>query len=292
MRAHVIACSTAVLLLSAIHTACAEEIAPLPADLRDCAAIFAPIGAPADDDGGQSFVFADGYRPEGVPNPYFRYKCYGASFAVRMNAITRVPDWAAEELTRETSEGDAPRSARFFDENDPSGYSSLDADFDGAGFDRGHQAPAGDFSGDSEVKRQTFYMSNMGPQVGPCFNRGIWRNLEAAVKSLLVTRGRLIVFTGPIYGRTLKTIGDFGFRKDVRIAVPEAYFKIVYAPQTNRAAALVIPNTAHCGEDFHATEFTSSIAAIEEKTGFRFFPDLPARAQTILKLQVVPFWTW
>jgi endonuclease G len=209
-----------------------------------------------------------------------------------MNAITKVPDWAAEDLTVAESTGNADRSNKFIDEENPAGYSSLDGQFDGANFDRGHQVPAGDFSGDQTLKDLTFMMSNMGPQVGVCYNRGIWRFLEAAVKDLTRTRGRLVVFTGPLYTGKLKTIADLGTRSDVNVAVPDEFFKIVYAPDAGRVTALRIPNKALCGVSFRSPQFLTSVDAIEEITGFDFFPDFSRRRQEILEAQVGPFWTW
>ncbi|CDZ46710.1 DNA/RNA non-specific endonuclease [Neorhizobium galegae] len=285
-------------LLSAIpgfaSSLAADGQAELAGALKDCAAIFGEIGMPSGDDGADEgdYAFANGHAPD-VPKPHFLYKCYGGAFAVRMNAITKVPDWVAEDLTLEESKGSATRSNKFIDETQPSGYSSLDKDFVHADFDRGHQVPAGNFSGDQTLKDLTFYMSNMGPQIGACFNRGIWKNLEAAIKDLVETRGRLVVFTGPLYTAKLRTISDHTPEKaDVNVAVPDEYFKIIYSPAENRVAALRITNRPHCGKTFRTKEFLSSVNAIEEITGFDFFPAASDRRQRLMESQAHPFWTW
>jgi endonuclease G, mitochondrial len=264
------------------------------AALSGCAGIFAETGIPSSSDGADEseYAFANGHMPD-TPTPHFLYKCYGGGYAVRMNAITQVPDWAAEDITGEESDGDATRSTTFRDETDPAGYSSLDKDFDHAGFDRGHQVPAGDFSGNQSLKDQTFYMSNMGPQIGVCFNRGIWKNLEAAVKNLTHTRQRIVVFTGPLYTGKLRTISDVTPTKaGVNIAVPDAYFKIIYSPENNRVTALSISNEPHCGKSFRAREFLTSVDTIEEITGFDFLPKATPRREHLLESELHPFWTW
>lgn len=258
-------------VLGTLPAAAAEAQAPIPAALQSCAGLFDPVGVPSGEDGADdaSYAFASRTFQPQAATPLFIYKCYGG-FAVGMNSATRVPDWSAENITLETSQGSATRSNQFRNETDPEGYSSLDKEFNGTGFDRGHQTPAGDFNGNQDFKDKTFFMSNMGPQYGPCFNRGIWKNLEAAVKQLAKTRGRLIVFTGPIYDGRIKSIADLTDNATVHIAVPDEYFKIIYAPGSNRVTALRIPHKPQCGVDFHTPEFLTSVAAIEEVTGFEF----------------------
>lgn len=271
----------------------------LPPELADCGAIFDPVGMPSGLDGAdeREFAFLTGDTPDITP-PHL-YKCYGAGFAVRLNPFTKVPDWVAEDVTREESEGDAERSNDFFADKDlPTGYFSQLADYKSSGFDRGHQAPAADFSADQTLMDTTFVLSNMGPQQGPCFNQGIWKDLEMAVRDLTETRGRLIVFTGPIYDGKLKTIGDVLKEKKSssnnksRVVVPDAFFKIVYAPADNRVMAFRISNEKHCKKSFRDAVYLTSVDAIEEVTGFDFFPRLTSRRQKLLEAQVLPAWNW
>ncbi|HWU63257.1 MAG TPA: DNA/RNA non-specific endonuclease [Ensifer sp.] len=270
-----------------------------PSDLSECAAIFDPVGVPDGHDGAneRDYVYANGMKPDepsegGKPSPVL-YKCYGTGFAVRLNAITRVPDWVAEDITPEEIGSEAERSNKFFVDETVQNYSSTLDDYRSSGFDRGHQAPAGDFSADQAMQDQTFVMSNMGPQVGACFNRGIWKDLEASLRNLVKTRQRLIVFTGPVYGDKLKAIGDVAKdKKGIQLAVPDAYFKVVYAPRDKRAMAFVISNAKHCDEAYSDAKFRVSIKSVEQQTGFTFFDALPPRLQTTLKAQPSPAWTW
>ena len=291
------------LLLSVPAALAADNSPTTPDELADCAGIFNPVGMPSGKDGADEheFVFANGLTPEPLPGstakrevPTFLYKCYKKGFAVRLNAVTKVPDWVAEDVTLEESQGPAGRSNHFFEDIDlPEGFSSHLSDYRGSGLDRGHQAPAGDFSGDQELKNETFVLSNMGPQVGACFNRGIWKDLETALRDLVKTRGRLIIFTGPIYGDRLKTIGDtVKSKKNANVAVPDAFFKIVYSPRDNRTMAVEISNQAHCDQSYQDPEFLTSVKDIEEKTGFTFFPMLSAREHKLLTMQKSAAWTW
>ena len=50
-----------------------------------------------------------------------------------------------------------------------------------SGFDRGHLAAAGNHRASLEDCQETFYYSDMAPQVGEGFNRGAWNQLEKLV---------------------------------------------------------------------------------------------------------------
>ncbi|SOC84849.1 endonuclease G [Ensifer adhaerens] len=276
----------------------AANLAP-PADLLECADIFDPVGVPDGRDGAneRDYVYANGLKPappaDGDKAPAVLYKCYGKGFAVRLNAITRIPDWVAEDITTDELGTEAERSNRFSVDKTVEDYSSTLEDYRNSGFDRGHQVPAGDFSADQAMQDQTFVMSNMGPQVGACFNRGIWKELEVSLRNLVNTRQRLIVFTGPVYAGKLKAIGDVVKDKQgTQLAVPDAYFKVVYAPRDKRAMAFLIPNARHCDEAYSDPKFRVAVKTVEQQTGFTFFEALPQRLQTSLKAQPSPAWSW
>lgn len=276
------------LVILAVCPAVAEG---LPSALEDCAAIFAVTGVPDDaGDPAEREAAAAEASPDAAGHTL---RCFGG-FALRLNHATKVPDWVAELLTSDLVEGPAERSDRFFPDDDPSVPVDARAqlgDYRRSGFDRGHQAPSGDFRGDQSTQDKTFVLSNMAPQVGRCFNQGIWKDLESEVRDWALTRGRLVVFTGPIYGDEIVTIGDkVPAKAGVTVAVPSAFYKIVYDPGTGRATGFLITNERHCGEDF--ADFTSSIDEIEEKTGYDFFPALDHRRQRLLESATPSPWGW
>lgn len=176
-------------------------------------------------------------------------------YALLHNNTTHVPDWVAEDITTREISGSAERKNNFaVDPETPAGARL--ADYRDSGFDRGHQAPAGDFKRSQALMDETFYLSNMAPQVGECFNRGIWKNLEDDIREWIRTRKRLIVFTGPIYPKPVVTIGDLVSKKSgVKVAVPKSFYKVVYHPKTGgrspsscrtrSSAARMPPTTPH-----------------------------------------------
>ena len=65
------------------------------------------------------------------------------------------------------------------------------------GLRRGHLAPAADMAFSGQTMADSFFMSNMSPQK-PAFNRGIWKDLEALVRSFAVTERKIVVVTGTL----------------------------------------------------------------------------------------------
>jgi endonuclease G len=275
-------CSLAVAIVLLAAPAFAEGdgiVAPGP----DCAHIFTETGVPTlDADNG------DDVTGGAAPHTFVCRKGY----ALYHNNATHIPDWVAEDVTSDEIEGNASRKDNFQPDplTPPPAGSSL-ANYAASGFDRGHQAPAADFKSDQQLTDESFYLSNMAPQIGKCFNRGIWAQLEDEVRGWAGTRERLIVFTGPVYPDPVRTIGDEVAKKPGDpVAVPEAFYKIVYHPKTGHAVAFLLPNKKLCSED--PNKFVTSIGKIREQTGIDFFTGLSARAKRILERTVGNNWGW
>ena len=113
------------------------------------------------------------------------------------------------------------------------GSASL-SDYKGSGYDRGHIAPAADFSYSEFALSQSFFMSNMSPQ-DPSFNRGVWKKLEDQVRAWAMKNDQVYVVTGPVLNKTYKTIGSN------KVSVPEYYYKIILDMRMKR----VLPRFHH-----------------------------------------------
>lgn len=60
-------------------------------------------------------------------------------------------------------------------------------------------AAAGNHKHNQRCIEQTFYLSNMAPQVGAGFNRDSWNRLEKYVRKLTKTYANVYCCTGPLY---------------------------------------------------------------------------------------------
>jgi len=105
--------------------------------------------------------------------------------------------WVYYQLTPEFINGTQSRTDDFRPDPLISTGSATLADYSGSGYDRGHLCPAADMKLNKTSMSETFYLSNMSPQVAG-FNRGIWSTVEDQVRKWAIEFDGLDVATGPI----------------------------------------------------------------------------------------------
>ncbi|MCU0439028.1 MAG: DNA/RNA non-specific endonuclease [Raineya sp.] len=175
--------------------------------------------------------------------------------------------WVAYKMTPKNLEKNVDRKDERF-EPDPkvTTGSAVHADYNGSGYDRGHLAPAGDFTGNHTMMTETFYMSNMSPQ-RPLCNRETWRLLEEQTRRWGEKKKEVYIISGPVFGENMPKIG----RKN-KISVPSAYFKIIFSEKEQKAIAFIVPNV-NKKEDYK--RYQVSVDEVEKQTGLDFFSLLP-----------------
>lgn len=190
------------------------------------------------------------------------------AYVLKYNEQYEQADWVAYVLTAEMLEKKCSRKDNF--RSDPlvtTGSATL-ADYRGSGYDRGHLAPAADMVSSELFMSESFYMSNMSPQI-PAFNRGVWKQLEEMVRQWARENGEIIVVTGPVLSYGVKdTIGPN------EVGVPKYYFKVIldYTEPDIKAIAFRLPNN-----DTRAPFpiVATRVDTLEASTGLDFFPGLP-----------------
>lgn len=90
------------------------------------------------------------------------------SYVLCYDPRSRSALWVIEQLNRETLSGASDRAACDFQEDDSvhEYHRATNADYRGSGFDRGHLAAAANHKWSQKAMRDTFYLSNVAPQVG------------------------------------------------------------------------------------------------------------------------------
>ena len=195
------------------------------------------------------------------------------NYTLRYEEKYEVPAWVVHKLRGEFTKGHASRGDnQFIPDKKTDNNSALSTDYSNSGYDRGHMVPAGDFKCCQDLMNETFYMSNICPQV-PDFNRGIWENIESRIRGWAVRDKELYVVTGPVLSKGMKTIGRYN-----EVAVPRSFYKIVlYYPQDNpkkaRAIAFMLPNEALFGKRMNS--YVVPVDEVERTTGLDFFAKLP-----------------
>ena len=182
-------------------------------------------------------------------------------------------EWVAYTLTRDMVSGfHNERNDNFRpDKSVPTGSATPD-DYRGSGYDRGHLCPASDMNSDVKAMDETFFMSNMSPQLHFC-NCGVWRELEESVKDWAKKYRKIYVITGPILkGGSTKKIGRAN-----KVTVPNAYYKVIMTAEgEQKAVAFIVPNES---SEERLDKFLVSVDRVEEATGIDFFPKLLTPAQ-------------
>jgi endonuclease G len=159
------------------------------------------------------------------------------SFAIYYSPSDKKPIYTVEKLSREQLLAPHPkRTNQFYEEARlPLAERSLLSDYRGSGYDRGHNAPAGDMTNERSMA-QSFSLANMMPQARQN-NQGVWaKNVEEPTR-LYVKRAAsdVYVFTG--------STGNSGSIGASRVTIPSHLYKLVYDPSKNLAWAYWIENT-------------------------------------------------
>jgi endonuclease G, mitochondrial len=218
-------------------------------------------------------------------------------YVLEHSSLDKIPLWVCESVSADQLRGHLARSNRFKADPDLEGLKAYPNDYVGSGYDRGHQAPAGNQTVDPALKDQTFYMSNMAPQ-RPSLNRGIWKLLEDKTRAWVFRYGHAYEWTGPIrcdpkpppppethVGCQRQTIGEH------EVAVPRYFYKIILVQDqsTWKAIAFVLPNTDF-KRPYQLESYITSIDWIEKETGVEFMPRMSARERRALSVPVSAMW--
>lgn len=189
-------------------------------------------------------------------------------YALQYSPTTRTPLWVAHTLQRENilSKNKVGREDNF--REDPQlleaarKYAVSGSDYRGSGYDRGHLAPSADFTWNKRAMDESFYMTNMAPQLGE-HNSGVWNSLEDGVRKLMSKYQTLYVVTGVLFGKNPQTISS-------GVMIPDAFYKVVVSAQTGDAVAFLIPQDKHLVKGKAPRIFAMTIRNLEKQTGINF----------------------
>lgn len=162
------------------------------------------------------------------------------------------------------------------------------------GYDRGHMLGSADRLNSKEANGQTFYLSNMHPQMGSFNQGGIWYTLEERLRKQYDTtsfRDTLYVVKGGTItdGQTLTPVKGASGRK---LLVPKYFFMALLCKNSStsqggyKAIAFWMEHKGN--DDTNATPYAISINQLEEKTGIDFFCNLPDDIEEQVEGNMVP----
>jgi endonuclease G len=237
-------------------------------------------------------------RPEtryGIPAA--DHLLFNRQYIVGYSYLFRQPRWALELIdpgTQRMEDAELRRLDNFREDlRVPEKFRAMLEDYRGSGFDRGHLIASADRLQRRVVNSETFLMSNMSPQ-SPAMNRGVWAQLEEAVRALARQDRYVEVYAicGPLFniGDPIDVIGTS------RVVVPDAFFKSVLAETTIARTShtqlemwtFAIPNTDVSGP---LTTFLRPTVEVERWAGIPLWDRLQGAEADALRDAVPAMWS-
>jgi DNA/RNA endonuclease G (NUC1) len=193
-------------------------------------------------------------------------------------------------------------------QNLPAVYRSQKQHYHNSGYDRGHMAPAADFTHDPSAYRDTFNYCNISPQ-DSVLNQTTWARLEDWTRQVAThgwqrEQATTYVVTGPLW-LPKRQIGPKAFQYAYSalgqppslVAVPSHFFKVVVVVKNDkvlRFACFVMANVAPpLRESRDLPSYLVRWGDLEATTGLQFFPNLvdeawKQRANRLLSTLLLP----
>ncbi len=215
----------------------------------------------AENSGVSSVVNFD-FLPSSTTNQVVQHKYYTLSY----NEAHEQAEWVAYELKKNYIKNNNFKRPFFIEDAKVKTGSADWRNYKKSIYDKGHLCPAGDMEFALDAYNETFFTSNISPQVRN-FNNGVWNRLEQKVRYWAVKYDGIYVITGGVLESSLMTIGK------EKVSVPKFFYKILLdnSGGNMKMIGFLIPNSE---SDKPLYSFVVSVDYIEKMTGINFFPKL------------------
>jgi endonuclease G len=122
-------------------------------------------------------------------------------------------------------------------------------------------APAGNNTQNDAIMSESFFLSNMVPQVANN-NRGIWKQLETWERQWATNpNADFYIISGGIYDAGHPVIGN-------GLGIPTRLYKIIIEKKSKNVQAYLMPNAALPVADL--PKYQTTMSAVEQATGMKF----------------------
>ena len=194
-------------------------------------------------------------------------------YALSSNDATKLADWVAYLITRETIGTSESLNRNWKKDPDLDDDETLEPDPDdykGANrqikTDRGHMAPRASFAG-TVFWSDTNYLSNITPQRSD-LNQGAWLDLENAERELTWRRGEVWVLVGTLYEKDEDPLPG----ADEPHKVPSGYWKVI-SLESGKMAGFIFDQ--ELDRDANHCDQIQPLQEIERRSGLNLFPNAP-----------------
>ena len=194
---------------------------------------------------------------------------YGITYSLEWDGTLKANRWTCYELYKGNMEQNVGRKDAFKEDPDiPQEYRTTLADYKGSGYSRGHLCPSADRLCSQEQNSQTFYLTNMQPQI-QAHNGGVWATLEDKVRNTWASQcdTLYVVKAATIDKDHIQTYTTSG------LIVPAYFYMalLAYTKSTDTYQALGVWSPHEGGS---TTEYIT-VDDLESRTGIDFFCNLP-----------------
>ncbi|MCK9497922.1 MAG: DNA/RNA non-specific endonuclease [Bacteroidales bacterium] len=192
------------------------------------------------------------------------------SHEVVNGVVSRTNDFRADTLIKNGTAEELDYFLKYIDENGKTQY-------DGFGYDRGHLAPSADFRWSAKALSESYYYSNMTPQL-PEFNREIWAEIEDFLRQYVYDNPTkdLYLVTAPVIKDDLKKQE----RSKNKISIPEYHYKIAVDLEDKKGIAFLVPQQ---NLGYPIESYVVTIDSIENITNINFYPKLSEQDEKLIE---------
>lgn len=199
------------------------------------------------------------------------------TYSYEYDCIPKSARWVAFTFNTSTPDNNIGRKGDFKEDPKlPTKYQTYDNDYTGSGYSRGHLVASSDRQYSVEANKQTFYMSNMNPQIQNGFNGGIWNALEIKVQAW----GNISNNSDTLYVAKGGTIDGSNnvikYIKNNTIPIPKYFYMAILSLKNGeyKAIGFFFEHKAYSNNNY--ATYALSIDELEQKTGIDFFHNLPS----------------
>jgi endonuclease G, mitochondrial len=222
---------------------------------------------------------------------------YGVNYSVEWDCNKKAQRWSCYEMYNTNSVTNWNRN--YWDDTEwngdpfqedtsiPAQYRTTLAMYRGTGYNRGHMCPSADRLENKEANEQTFYLSNMQPQLYS-LNGGIWEVMENQVRTWNKASFRDTLYV--VKGGTIDQSDQIKGYTSTGLLIPKYFFMAILCKNKEGYKALAFW-VEHQTTD-HSTDklinYVISIDDLERNTGIDFFCNLPDYIENQVEAKTYP----
>lgn len=209
------------------------------------------------------------------------------NYSVEWDTVKRSNRWSAYEMYSSNREnhtkryyptGKDPQYPTDPDMRCSTAWTADNDPFYGSGYEHGHLCPSADRLNSFISNYQTFYLTNMMPQVKG-FNAGVWENMESWVRSQIEVRNQIKIGSSDtlyvVKGGTIDKSEQVNTTKVHGMIIPKYYYMALLMKNSTGYKAMGFWIKHEASSNSNLSKYVVNIDKLEEFTGIDFFCNLP-----------------